>query len=34
MMHQDLTTWFDSQAQVNDLCIEDRPYLDDLGRPS
>ena len=32
MMHQDLTTWFSSQAQVDDPCIEGCPYLDDLPK--
>ena len=31
-MHQDLTTWFGSQAQVDEPCIEGHPYLDDLPR--
>ena len=30
MMHQDLTTWFVSQAQVDEPCIEGRPYPDEL----
>ena len=33
MMHQDLTTWFSSQAQVDDPCIEGCPYPDDLPKP-
>ena len=32
MMYQDLTTWFSSQAQVDDPCIEGCPYLDDLPK--
>ena len=31
-MHQDLTTWFGSQAHVDEPCVEGRPYLDDLAR--
>ena len=30
MMHQDLTMWFGSQAQVDNPCIEGCPYLDNL----
>ena len=32
MMHQDLTTWFGSQAQVDEPCIDGRPCLNDLSR--
>ena len=31
-MHQYLTTWFDSQAHVDEPCVKGRPYLDDLAR--
>ena len=30
MMHQDLSMWFGSQAQVDDPCIEGHPYPNDL----
>ena len=36
MIHQDLTTWFDSSVNVNETYIEGPPCLDDLirsGRP-
>ena len=32
MIHQDLTTWFDSPAHVDETYIEVRPLLDDLSR--
>jgi len=30
MMHQDLTIWFG--AQVDDPCVDGRPYPDDLPK--
>ena len=30
MIHQDLTTWFDSSVNVDETYIEGRPCLDDL----
>ena len=32
MTHQDLTTWFDSPAHVDETYIKVRPLLDDLSR--
>ena len=32
MIHQDLTTWFDSSVHVNETYIEGRPCLGDLIR--
>ena len=32
MIHQDLTTWLDSPAHVDETYIEGRPTLDDLSR--
>ena len=32
MMQQDLTTWYGSQAHVDEPYVKSRPYQDDLAR--